>query len=60
MFMYLGQVNYAYGLPMAIAGIIGAICGSKFAIKRGSGYVRALFITVTLLLLAKNVYDLIG
>lgn len=60
MFMYLGQVNYAYGLPMAIAGIIGAICGSKFAIKRGSGYVRALFITVTLLLLAKNVYDLVG
>ena len=60
MFMYLGQVNYAYGLPMAIAGIIGAICGSKFAIKRGSGYVRALFITVTLLLLVKNVYDLIG
>ncbi len=60
MFMYLDQVNYAYGLPMAIAGILGAICGSKFAIKRGSGYVRALFITVTLLLLAKNVYDLVG
>jgi uncharacterized membrane protein YfcA len=59
MFMYLGQVNYAYGLPMAFAGIAGAICGSKFAIKRGSGYVRALFITVTLLLLTKNIYDLI-
>ncbi len=57
MFMYLGQVNYAYGLPMALAGITGAICGSKFAIKRGSGYVRALFIAVTFLLLAKNIYD---
>ncbi|MCC3380280.1 TSUP family transporter [Paenibacillus farraposensis] len=57
MFMYLGQVNYVYGLPMALAGIIGAICGSKFAIKRGSGYVRALFIAVTFLLLAKNIYD---
>ena len=42
---------------MGIAQIVGAICGSKFAIKRGSGYVRALFITVTILLLAKNAYD---
>ncbi|MDQ0860522.1 putative membrane protein YfcA [Bacillus sp. V2I10] len=59
MFMYLGEVNYSYGLPMALAGIAGAISGSKFAIKRGSGYVRALFIAVTFLLLAKNIYDLI-
>ena len=57
MFMYLGQINYAYGLPMGLAQIAGAICGSKFAIKRGSGYVRALFILVTFLLLAKNTYD---
>jgi uncharacterized membrane protein YfcA len=57
--MYLGQVNYAYGLPMALAGIVGAICGSKFAIKKGSGYVRTLFIAVTCSLLAKNIYDFI-
>ncbi|WP_026564940.1 TSUP family transporter [Bacillus sp. UNC41MFS5] len=59
MFIFLGKVNFAYGLPMALAGIAGAICGSKFAIKRGSGYVRALFIAVTLLLLTKNIFDLI-
>ncbi|AGK53702.1 TSUP family transporter [Bacillus sp. 1NLA3E] len=57
MFMFLGQINYAYGIPMGLAQIAGAICGSKFAIKRGSGYVRALFILVTILLLAKNVYN---
>jgi uncharacterized protein len=57
MFMFLGQVNYTYGIIMGIAQLAGAICGSKFAIKRGSGYVRALFIAVTCLLLAKNVYD---
>ncbi|WP_026574143.1 TSUP family transporter [Bacillus sp. UNC438CL73TsuS30] len=57
MFMFLGQVNYAYGIPMGIAQIAGSIVGSRFAIKRGSGYVRALFITVTFLLLAKNAYD---
>jgi uncharacterized membrane protein YfcA len=57
MFICLGQVHYAYGIPMGIAQIAGSIAGSKFAIKRGSGYVRALFITVTFLLLAKNTYD---
>ena len=44
---------------MGIAQFAGAICGSKFAIKRGSSYVRALFIAVTCLLLAKNIYDYI-
>ncbi|WP_423798319.1 TSUP family transporter [Neobacillus sp. SAB-20_R2A] len=57
MFMFLGQVNYTYGLIMGVAQLAGAICGSKFAIKKGSGYVRALFIAVTCLLLAKNIYD---
>lgn len=55
--MYLGKVDYAYGLPMALAGIVGAMCDSKFAIKKGSGYIRVLFITVTFLLLAKNIFD---
>ncbi|WP_420488414.1 TSUP family transporter [Gottfriedia acidiceleris] len=59
MFMFLGQVNYTYGIIMGIAQIAGAICGSKFAIKKGSGYVRALFIAVTCLLLVKNIYDYI-
>ena len=57
MFVFLGQINFAYGLIMGVAQILGAICGSKYAIKRGSGYVRGLFITVTVLLLAKNAYD---
>jgi uncharacterized membrane protein YfcA len=57
MFIYLGQVHYAYGIPMGLAQVAGSICGSKFAIKQGSGYVRVLFITVTFLLLAKNTFD---
>jgi len=57
MFMYLGQVHYVYGIAMGLAQIAGALCGTHFAIKKGTGYVRALFITVTFLLLAKNVYD---
>lgn len=57
MFAFLGQINFAYGIPMAFAQIFGAIAGSKFAIKQGSGYVRILFIIVTVILLAKNTYD---
>ncbi|WP_110926537.1 TSUP family transporter [Bacillus massiliglaciei] len=57
MFMALGQVHYAYGLIMGAAQLAGAVCGSQFAIRRGTGYVRAMFIAVTILLLAKNVYD---
>jgi uncharacterized membrane protein YfcA len=57
MFISLGHVNYAYGIIMGLAQLAGAVCGSRFAIRRGSGYVRALFIAVTCLLLAKNVYD---
>lgn len=57
MFAFLGQINYAYGIPLAFAQIFGAIAGSKFAIKQGAGYVRILFIIVTVVLLAKNTYD---
>ena len=46
-----------YGIILAIAQIIGSIIGSKFAIRRGTGYIRALFIIVTLVLLLKNTYD---
>jgi uncharacterized membrane protein YfcA len=57
MFMYLGHVNYTYGLIMGLAQIAGGFLGSKFAIKKGNSYVRALFIAVTFLLLAKNTFD---
>lgn len=56
-FACLGQINYAYGIPMGIAQVFGAILGTRFAIKKGSGYVRVLFIIVTIALLTKNTYD---
>ena len=57
MFLYLGQVNFTYGIIMGLSQIVGAAVGSRFALKRGSGYVRVLFIIVTFTLLAKNTYD---
>ncbi|WP_042347326.1 sulfite exporter TauE/SafE family protein [Bacillus massiliigorillae] len=57
MFIYLGAVNFAYGIPMGLAMVVGAYCGSKFALKKGVAYVRLLFIVVTLFLIVKNVVD---
>lgn len=59
MFAYLGQIHYVYGLLMGIAQIAGATVGSRMAIKKGSGFVRILFIIVTITLLTKNAYDYI-
>jgi uncharacterized protein len=60
MFMYLGSVNYTYGIVMGLAMIVGALIGSHFAMKKGVGYVKALFIIVSLLLIGKNAFDYFG
>lgn len=57
MFIYLGHIHYIYGFVMGIGQIIGAFVGSQFAIKKGSGFVRILFIIVTIILLSKNAYN---
>jgi uncharacterized protein len=57
MFMYLDSVNYTYGIVMGLAMIVGALIGSHFAMKKGVGYVKALFIIVSLLLIGKNALD---
>ncbi len=57
MFLILDTVNYSYGLVMGLAMIIGAFTGAKFALGRGTKYVRIIFIVVTSLLILKNGYD---
>lgn len=57
MFLFLGKINFLYGIIMGLAQVAGAIIGAKFAIRQGSGYVRILYIVVTVALLSKNAYD---
>lgn len=57
MFLFLDAVNYSYGLIMGISMIIGAFAGAKFALGRGTKYVRIIFILVTSLLILKSGYD---
>lgn len=58
-FLAFGLVNFAYGIPMALAMIAGAFVGSRFAIKRGAAFVKPLFISVTALLIGKQLWDLL-
>jgi uncharacterized membrane protein YfcA len=58
-FAALGSINYQYGIPMGIAMIVGALLGSQFAIRKGAGYVRPLFISVSTLLIGKQLWDLL-
>lgn len=56
-FLFLGSVNFIYGLIMGFSMIVGAFFGAKLAIGRGTKFVRIVFIVVTSLLILKNGYD---
>jgi uncharacterized membrane protein YfcA len=58
-FFALGSVNIWYGLPMGLAMIAGAVCGSQVAIRKGSTYVKPLFIIVTAVLIGKQIWNLL-
>lgn len=57
-FLLLGRVYVAYALPVGLVSIAGARLGAKFAIKKGVGYIRTLYLIVTVVLIGKQVYDL--
>ncbi len=58
-FVSFGLVNYGYALPMGAAMIAGSLIGSRFAIRKGSSYVRPLFMSICSLLVGKQVWDLL-
>lgn len=58
-FLLAGSVNYIYGISMGVAMIIGAIAGSRVAIAKGATYVRPLFISITAILIGKQLWDVL-
>jgi len=56
-FGYSGHVMWFLGFGMALCGVLGAIVGSRMAIKHGSEFVRSLFLVVVSLLVLKTSYD---
>ena len=57
LFMILGHVDYMIGFIMAISIIVGSYVGARFAIAKGVGYIKLLFVTVTSMLILKNIFD---
>ena len=58
-FLINGKVLLALGIPAAIVGIAGNLIGSKLVIKRGSRFIRPVFIGVFVLLFLKIIYDVV-
>ncbi|MDQ6419447.1 TSUP family transporter [Paenibacillus sp. LHD-117] len=55
-FVVLGSVAYGIGLIMGAAMVLGSLAGSRVAIKQGARYVRPLFIGVSALLIARQIW----
>ncbi|NHC44605.1 sulfite exporter TauE/SafE family protein [Motilibacter aurantiacus] len=59
-FIPQGAPMYRLGLAMAACNIIGGRLGAKTALRRGSGFVRVVFLTVVGALLARLSYDIVA
>lgn len=58
-FGFAGAILFAVALPMAVFNILGAVVGTRMAIKGGSGFIRLLFLVVVSVLIGKFGYDLL-
>jgi uncharacterized membrane protein YfcA len=57
-FIGLGAVDYSLGFIMGAGQILGSIIGSKMVIKNGDKIVRPIFISVTLIMTCKLIYEM--
>lgn len=58
-FITQGYVLYAVAVPMAICNVAGSQLGARLALKLGSGFVRGVFLTVVLALIARYAWELL-
>ncbi|RST16455.1 sulfite exporter TauE/SafE family protein, partial [Streptomyces sp. WAC04770] len=57
MFAYQGSVLWKLAAVMALFNLAGGMAGARMALDRGSGFVRAVLLTVVFALVAKLGYD---
>lgn len=56
-FLIGGKVLFSYGLVMAAGQLIGARLGSDLAVRKGTGFIRPIFVLVVMATCAKVFYD---
>lgn len=57
LFASTGHVWWHYVVAMALANVLGSVAGTHLALKHGAGFVRGVFITVVVALIAKTGWD---
>ncbi len=57
LFLIGGNVNFQVGFVMAIGSVIGARTGSSMAVKKGSRFIRPVFVTIVLLTIIRLFYQ---
>ncbi len=58
-FVPTGRVLYEIALPMAIFNMLGAYTGTRVAMKRGTAFIRGLFLFLLIVLILKLAYDMV-
>ena len=57
LFTAKGHVWWHFAIPLAVANVLGSMLGTWMALKKGSGFVRGMFIVVVSALILKTGYD---
>lgn len=57
LFAWNGKILYGYGIPMAVFMLIGSQVGTKLVLKKGAGLVKPIFITISLGVAIKLIYQ---
>jgi uncharacterized protein len=58
-FLPSGHILLGLGLVLGAANMVGGYLGARMAIRRGSGFIRIVFLVVVFVLIAKLGYDLV-
>jgi len=58
-FVPTGRVLYYVAIPMAIFNMLGAYTGTRVAMKRGTAFIRGLFLVLLVVLILKLAYDMV-
>jgi uncharacterized membrane protein YfcA len=57
LFAVKGQIWWQVGAVLAVTNVAGSLLGTRLALQRGAGFVRAVFIVVVLALIVKTGFD---
>jgi uncharacterized membrane protein YfcA len=59
-FAWAGQLIYSIAIPMAMCNVMGGVLGSRMAIRRGSGFVRVVFLLVVVGVIIRYAYEVVS